>query len=94
MDTLFLDAVTSKNDSAEWWTTVRLEGQEIPFKMDTGAEVSVITEEVYKSLGRKAPLLYKASRRLQGPTGFSLKTLGEFKGTMEKAAKKCQLPIL
>ena len=93
VDTLFLDAVTSKNDSAEWRTTVRLEGQEIPFKMDTGAEVSVITEEVYKSLGRKAPLLYKASRRLQGPTGFSLKTLGEFKGTMEKAAKKCQLPI-
>ena len=60
MDTLFLDAVTSKNDSSEWRTTVRLEGQAIPFKMDTGAEVSVITEEVYKSLGKKAPLCVEA----------------------------------
>ena len=92
VDTLFLDAVASERKSV-WRSTIRLEGQEVQFKIDTGAEVTVITEDVYKSLGRQVPQLTKTSKRLQGPTGISLETLGEFKGLLEKAAKKCLLTI-
>ena len=39
LDTAFLDTWTGKQDST-WFIKLQLEGQEVEFKMDTGAEVT------------------------------------------------------
>ena len=47
-----------------------------PFKVDTGAEVTAITESVYKDLTKIH--LQKASKILHGPTNQSLQVVGQF----------------
>ena len=46
----FLGAVTS-SEEASWSVDIRLKRQIVPFKMDTGAEVTAINEGTYRSLG-------------------------------------------
>lgn len=58
-----------------------LDSREVEFKLDTGAEVTVISETMYETLG--APLLEKPSKALYGPTHQSLKVLGQFTGTLK-----------
>ena len=55
-------ALTSTTDQA-WLVNVRLQGIEIMLKMDTGAEVTVISEKVYDMLektrlGKPSKVLY------------------------------------
>ena len=52
------------NLTKSWITTVRLEDQEVTFKMDTGAEVTAISEKIYhKKLSKPDKVLYGASRQ-------------------------------
>lgn len=51
------------------------------FKLDTGAEVTAISEATYKKLDTLP--LEKASNTLYGPTHQSLKVLEQFTGTLE-----------
>jgi len=46
---VFLGTVTSDKETA-WIVNIRLQGKEVLFKLDTGAEVTVISEEVYHTL--------------------------------------------
>ena len=48
-DVVFLGAVGNSNKTS-WITKIRLQGTEVVFKVDTGAEVTVISEEAYKNL--------------------------------------------
>ena len=50
------------------------------FKIDTGAEVSAISKEVFKEL--RGLKLHKPSRILYGPAQQTLKVLGQFKTTL------------
>ena len=75
----FLGMVTSDRDTT-WTVKVQLQGQEIPFKMDTGAEVTVISEEAYRTLGTSE--LEKPSRILYGPARQPLEVLGQFRGNL------------
>ena len=59
----FLGTVTSSKDKARS-VSVRLQGKEILFKMDTGAEVTMISEKVYHTLektklGKSSKVLYR-----------------------------------
>ena len=45
--------------------------------MDTGAEVTVISDRVYKSMP-SAPILQTANRALLGPARHKLDVLGQF----------------
>lgn len=64
LDTAFLDTMSSGHEKS-WITTVRLEDQEVTFKMDTGAEVTAISEKIYQQLSKKLSkpdkVLYGAS---------------------------------
>lgn len=71
----FLGTVTSSKDKA-WTVNIRLQGKEIVFKMDTGAEVTVISEKEYCTLERTK--LEKPSRVLYGPARQPLEVLGQF----------------
>ena len=72
--------VASQQDPA-WTATVLLGATEVEFKLDTGAEVTAISEATYKKL--EAVPLEKTSKALDGPTHQSLKVLGQFTGTLE-----------
>ena len=49
LDTAFLDTVRGEQTSA-WFTTIKPDEQQTRFKLDTGAEVTAISEQSYLSL--------------------------------------------
>ena len=51
LDTVFLDMLTS--DANEYWKArVEVNGTKLQFKIDTGAEVTVMSEKDYWRLGK------------------------------------------
>ena len=58
----FLGTVTAAGDQHPWVVKLQLSGQSIAFKLDTGAEVSDITEDTYKCIREPRP-----TRVLYGP---------------------------
>jgi len=76
----FLGTVHSSEGKA-WTVSLYLNNTKLEFKIDTGAEVTVIPESVatpYQSL------LQTTSRRLQGPGKTQLEVCGQFTGTLKK----------
>ena len=63
-----------------WSSKISVGGKELTFKLDTGAEVTVITEEAHRML--EMPKLQKPSKALYGPTSTALRTLGQFTSTL------------
>ena len=80
LDSTFLGALESDNS---WNITLLLGGQETLCKVDTGAEVTAITEQTFLDL-KGEHILTKPSRILRGPTGQRLDVLGQFKGVLKK----------
>ena len=84
-DTAYLNAVTSGSNAKTWTCEIMVDGQNVPFKIDTGAKVTVITELVAKQLQPKK--LLKSWKNLCGPVRKSLTVLSEltvsltYKGT-------------
>lgn len=68
--------MTSGNGNA-WYTRIQLSDQETLFKLDTGAEVSAISEQTYQHIGE--PELHTP---LSGPSQQPLEVLGQFVGTL------------
>lgn len=52
----FLGSVASDNECNKWWLTATLQGTEIKFKVDTGADVDVISEVTYRELSSRPEL--------------------------------------
>jgi len=75
----FLGVVSSNTDSA-WLATVQLHGKGVTFKLDTGAEVTAISERVYKML--KGVTLQTPSKSLFGPTHNAIQVVGQFQGKL------------
>ena len=63
-----------------WTVNILLNKFPVEFQIDTGADVSVISENLYKRL--KAPPLHPASKSLVGPSQDTLKVCGQFTGTL------------
>ena len=73
----YLDEVgAEKNTDAVWHAAVKIAGHSCEFKLDTGAEVTAVTEELHTLLGK--PALQRASKVLYGPGQQPLKVLGQF----------------
>ena len=78
-----LDTVTHSPTGTgdnRWMTKILLQGKETTFKIDTGAEVTVISEETFRRLGKLS--LKKAPKTLCGPTRQLLRVLGTFEGKL------------
>ena len=77
-DFAFLNTVGS--DRGTFWTcTISVNGQNVPFKVDTGAEVTVISEKYAKLLSQD---LQPPSKRLHGPDRQPLSVMGEITTAM------------
>ena len=52
-DSVFLDAITgqSNTETTQWTVTIALNRVKENFKIDTGAEVTAITETAYQNIG-------------------------------------------
>ena len=69
----FLGTVETDRDNP-WVVTLQVMNESIAFHIDTGAEVSVITEEAYKKLD--SPPLTPANLTLKGPSSEALRVKG------------------
>ena len=72
--------------------TIRVGGHEVPFKGDTGAEVTVISEEMWTSLHLSQ--LKPPTKQLHGPDGKPLKITSELWATLLYRGCQCTQPIL
>ena len=75
MQAAFLGTLTAGTTQDPWIVDLVVQGHTISFKLDTGAEVTAITEKSYQSLGK--PQLSKPSRVLCGPARQPLEVLGQ-----------------
>ena len=81
LDSAFLGAVTPQEHERSWTVDLDLNGKKIQFKLDTGAEVTAISEE---SLGKlKNISLRKPAKSLYGPTCNALEVIGQFVATLK-----------
>ena len=82
LDSAFLDTVSRGNSSC-WKVTLRMCGIETEFKIDTGAEVTAVSEETYKQLhSDHRPPLDSAAKALYGPSHTSLEVVGQFQAQL------------
>jgi len=80
-DAAFLGMLSSKaQESTTWRSTLSLNNREVQFKLDTGAEVTAVSEETYKQVYGKH--LQHPSKVLYGPVYQSLKVLGQSTGKL------------
>ena len=85
-DLSFLDTIHSEvaaiNGGTKPWTAVmQLNGHTTEFKIDTGADVTVIPTLVYKK-SRDGPLV-SSNRILRGPSQHTLSVVGKFVGNLK-----------
>ena len=69
-----------------WEVTLILNGVPVLFKIDTGADVSAISESVFKQL--KDATLFHSDRHLSGPSQYQLQVSGKFTTTLKYGTKE------
>ena len=84
LNTAFLDTIGGEQISA--WFTIK---QETRLKVNTGAEVTDISEQSYLSLQK--PQLLAPEKILYGPSRQPLKTLGQFWGKFSHSVRVLSL---
>ena len=71
-----------------WEVTLILNGVPVLFKIDTGADVSAISESVFKQL--KDVTLVHSDRHLSGPSQYQLQVSGKFTATLKYGTKEAK----
>ena len=74
-NTAYLDTMGDSQQDT-WSVKIHIGLQEATFKIDTGAEVTAISEKLYKSL--RSPTLQKPCKILKGPGQHPLQVVGQF----------------
>ncbi|XP_069125619.1 uncharacterized protein [Argopecten irradians] len=80
----FLGAV-NKEKSHPWITNIKIKNVDIPFKIDTGADVTVISEREHQKMYNVK--LSKSTKNLHGPGNSKLCVLGKFHCEIESRDK-------
>ena len=84
----FLDAVSHQSTTTTaWHIRAMINGKEVIFKIDTGAEVTAISKEVYMAIGH--PKLQRPGKILCGPSKQPLDVLGHI--TVQLTYKQCSI---
>ena len=71
----FLDTM-SMDQNKTWISMITVNRRVITFKLDTGAEVTAISDATWWSLGK--PLLWTPNKQLYGPACQALEVMGKF----------------
>ena len=84
-----IEEITAHKHSNQWMVELELNGQPVKFKIDTGADVTAVSEEIFKKL--HGVTLRKTNKSLVGPAKHELMVCGQFTGTLTyKQSKTCQ----
>ena len=78
-DTAFLDTVSNSGEKS-WLISIKVNNIDVKFKLDTGAEVTAISEETFQLLNN-CTLSYP-EKNLYGPSRQPLEVLGKFEGKL------------
>ena len=89
-DITFLNTIDSAEDNT-WNKTILVEGKQVCFKLDTGAEATVLSEEVMELLGVKQ--LKKPTKELCGPDQKPLEVLGELYVNLSHKGTTVRQPV-
>ena len=93
-DTAYLDVVDEpEGNSNSWRVIIKVNGQGVNFKIDTGAEVSVITERTMDSLKLNRKLSRETTKQLMGANKTQLEVICEFVACLEYNGRKAEQPI-
>ena len=74
LDSFYLDTIHDTEDSTSWMTEVKVNSIAVTFKVDTGAEVTAISEDTLQTLGQLK--VNKPDKKLCGPNGVPLALRG------------------
>lgn len=86
-DASYLDVVSANMSETHWSVMVTINGQEMCFKLDTGAEVTVISNHTWELL--KENELQSSNKRLYGPDNNPLELVGQLPVTIEYKGRSC-----
>ena len=76
-----MDAI--QGEAGQSWTAkIKVNGQLLDFKVDTGADVTVIPPSLYHNMKQKSPLT-RSTKRLMGPCRHKLNCLGTFTAKLQ-----------
>lgn len=82
-DVAFLGSVSENAEASPWMTEVKVDNHKTMFKIDTGADVTAVPEQLYvQGQFRK---LVRATKILYGPGGIPLKLKGKFAATLSNS---------
>ena len=87
----FLGVVTTPNSCNLWNVTVLLNGNAVEFKLDTGADVSVISEEIFKTL--EISSLHTTDTNLTGAGSQPLQVCGKFEADLQYKARSSRQTV-
>ena len=91
MSEAFLETLTKQGgntNSSPWAVTVSLNGKPTQFKINTGAEVLVISQKAHREIGRSKQ--YHPQRILRGPSNYALPVKGQFMGRLRKGDREVE----
>ena len=91
LDSFFLNTVDGAQDSKSWTTQVSMNQVNLHFKLDTGAEVTAISEKAFKALG--SPQVQQPTKKLCGPTNTPLKVKGRLTVSMTYKNNSCEQEV-
>lgn len=84
---------TLDNEGTSMWTAdIVSHDKLLRFKIDTGAEVTAISETTHKSLGKTLPLR-KCDKALYGPSAEPLHILGVLQMELKYSGRVCHQPV-
>ena len=91
-DYTFLGAIGTERNGYIWSVYLTLNNSVVHFKIDTGADVIVIPESVYKNL-KPTPTLIRSSKTLFGPAQTTLPVLVCFIGVVKRGEESLSQEI-
>ena len=90
MDTAYIDALSQAAES--WKVKLRVSGRVIEFKVDTGAEVTAISDTAFGTMRKQT--LKAPTKVLYGPARTALNVLGQFEGELSYQGKSTNRPFM
>ena len=86
----FLDTIYETKGTS-WTAPIKINGQEIVFKLDTGAEATAVSMETFKTLTNIQ--LQQSAKVLCGPNNQPLKVIGQATVQFTYNGRSCKQPI-
>ena len=83
----FLGAIELDSDK-QWLSTIVLNKTKVVFKLDTAAEATAISTEIYHKLGNLT--FHEPTKILREPANYHLLVIGQFTGSLTYKQTSCQ----